>query len=184
MPSAAPRYSVTAIALHWLMAALIFTSLGLGFYMADFPLSPSRVRLFNWHKWLGITILMLAAARLVWRLLHPAPPLPEAQPRWQQRASHIAHWTFYVLFLAVPLMGWAYSSAAGFPLVYLGLFPLPDWVPRDKALAEALESAHAWLSYGLAAVVALHIAAALKHAIVDRDGVLGRMLPWRAERDL
>lgn len=177
MTPGAPRYSAPAIALHWLMALLIFTSLGLGFYMADLPLSPSRVRLFNWHKWLGITILMLAAARLLWRLLHPAPPLPDTLPPWQQRASRASHWTLYVLFFVVPLMGWAYTSAAGFPVVYLGLIPLPDWIAPNEVLAETLESAHALLAYSLAAVVAIHIAAALKHAMIDRDGLLGRMLP-------
>lgn len=159
------HYTATAIVLHWIMALLIPGALFVGWYMADLPLTPTRVRLFNYHKWVGITILTLAAARLLWRFFHEPPALPGDLPRWQQRAAHAVHWLLYALFFAVPLAGWAFTSAAGFPVVYLGLIPLPDWVPVDKALAEQLATLHAVLAYSLAAVVALHIAAALKHAL-------------------
>jgi cytochrome b561 len=180
MPAAAPgRYTTTAIALHWLLAAAILGSLAMGVYMTDLPLSPQRLKLYNWHKWAGVTILVLSAARLLWRLAH-RPPADVPMPAWQQRAAHAIHRLFYVLFFAVPLAGWAYSSAAGFPVVLYGVIPLPDFVPADKALAEAIKPLHKILAFALAALVIAHVAAALKHQFVDRDGLLGRMWPGRA----
>jgi len=170
------RYTPTAMALHWLLALMILGSLSVGLYMTGLPFSPQRLRLYNWHKWAGVTILMLSAARLLWRLTHrPPPALP--MPVWQARASAAAHGLLYVLFFAVPLAGWAYSSSAGFPVVLFGVLPLPDFVAVDRVLAEDLKLLHRWLAWGLGAVVALHIAAALKHQFIDRDALLRRMLP-------
>lgn len=174
------RYTVPAVVLHWLMSVLIVAALVLGYYMAGLPFSPSRVRLFNYHKWLGVSILALSAARLLWRLFNRPPTLPAHLPAWQQGSAHAVHALLYVMFFAVPLSGWAYSSAAGFPIVWFGLWPLPDWVSPDKALAEQLETLHAWLAYGLAAVVALHVAAAIRHGTADRSGYFRRMLIGRS----
>ena len=157
------------------MAALIVVGFSMGWTMSDMPLSPTRIRLFNYHKWVGITILGLTAARLAWRLSHRPPPLPDSLPRWQQGAAHAGHALLYALFFAVPLAGWAYSSAAGFPIVYLGLVPLPDWVSPDKALAKQLVIVHATVAYGLAIVVLGHIAAALSHGLAEPLGYLRRM---------
>lgn len=168
------RYTTPAIVFHWLLAAAIVVSLGVGITMADMPLSPQRLKLFNWHKWMGITILVLSALRLLWRLGHPPPP-DVPMPAWQARAAHVLHALLYVLFFAVPLAGWAYSSAAGFPVVWFGLVPLPDFVPVDKALAETLKGLHGVLALSLGALVVLHVAAALKHQFVDRDGLIRRM---------
>jgi cytochrome b561 len=172
------QYTTTAISLHWLLALLIVGSLGVGWYMVDLPMSVQRLKLFNWHKWAGVTILMLSAARLLWRLSHPAPALPDTMPAWQRAASHASHGMLYVLFFAIPLVGWAYSSAAGFSIVWFGVIPLPDWVPRSRELAEVLKPWHGWLAYALAAVVAVHVAAAFKHHWIDKDQVMARMLPW------
>ena len=98
-------------------------------------------------------------------------------PAWQQRAAHLTHGALYLLFFAVPLVGWAYSSAAGFPIVWFGVLPLPDFVSPDKALAEAIKPWHRALAWALAALVGLHVAAALKHHFIDRNGLLKRMLP-------
>ena len=177
-PAAATTYTPVAIALHWLLALMIVGSLSLGLYMADLPFSPTRLKLYNWHKWAGVTILALSALRLLWRLTHrPPPALP--MPAWQQRAASGAHGALYLLFFAVPLAGWAYSSAAGFPIVWFGVLPLPDFVPVDRALSESLKPLHRWLAYALGTVVLLHIAGALKHHFIDRDGLLRRMLPAR-----
>ena len=160
MPNA-DRYSLPAIALHWLLALMILGTLAFGAYMTDLPFSPQRLKLYNWHKWLGVVILLLSAARLLWRLTHrPPADLPAA--RWQTTAAHAAHHTLYLLFFAVPLVGWAYSSAAGFPIVLFGALPLPDFVPVDRGLAETIKPWHGWLAYGLSAVIVLHVAAALK----------------------
>jgi len=173
--SARSTYTRTAIVLHWLMAVLIVGTLALGWYMADLPISPSRIKLFNYHKWIGITIFLLAAARLLWRLSHRPPLLPASMPRWQQVAAHGAHWLLYALFFVTPLVGWVYSSASGYSVSYLGLIPLPDLVQPDKELAGILEACHALLAYSLAVVVALHIAAALKHALEQPRAYLQRM---------
>ncbi len=177
--AAAPaRYTTTAVVLHWVLAAAILGSLGFGVYMADLPFSPQRVKLYNWHKWAGVTILALSAARLLWRLSH-RPPASPPMPAWQRRAAHATHGALYALFFAVPLIGWAYSSAAGFPIVWFGVLPLPDFVPVDRVLAEAIKPWHQWSAYALGALVTVHIAAALKHQLVDRDGMIGRMAPGR-----
>lgn len=175
-------YGKPAIALHWLLAALIVANLAFGLYVVDLPLSPAKLRYFSWHKWLGVTIFVLSAARLLWRLGHPAPALPPAMPPWQQRAAHASHVLLYVLFLAAPLTGWLFSSANGFQTVYLGILPIPDLLPKDKEVAEVLRLAHHWVNYLLAAFVALHVAAALKHHFVDHDDVLERMMPFLHRR--
>lgn len=178
-PASTERYTGLAIALHWLLALAIVASFSVGVYMSDLPISPLRLKLINWHKWAGICILALSALRLLWRLTHQ-PPADVPMPAWQQRASHAAHGLLYALFFAVPLAGWAYSSAAGFPIVVFGVLPLPDFVSPDKALAESIKPLHATLAFVLAGVVVLHMAAALKHHFIDRDGLLDRMRPGRA----
>ncbi len=177
-PDPSQRYTKTAIALHWVLALALVGSFSVGLYMADLPFSPQRLKLYNWHKWAGVTILALSLARLLWRLTH-RPPADLPAPAWQQRAAHLTHLALYGLFFAVPLVGWAYSSAAGFPIVWFGVLPLPDFVHPDKELAEAIKPWHGALAWALAALVVLHVAAALKHHFLDRDGLLQRMLPAR-----
>jgi cytochrome b561 len=174
----APRYTTPAIALHWLLALMIIGSFGLGIYMSDLPFSPSRVKLYNWHKWAGVTILVLSFVRLAWRATH-RPPADLAMPAWQATAAHATHHLLYALFFIVPLVGWAYSSAAGFSVVWFGVLPLPDFVPVDKALAEAIKPWHERSAMLMAALVLLHIAGALKHQFIDRDGLIARMRPGR-----
>lgn len=178
MMTRSPRYHPVSMALHWLLALLILGSLAVGLYMTGLPFSPQRLKLYNWHKWAGVVILALSAARLLWRLAQRPPAMPP-MPAWQARAAHGAHLALYLLFFAVPLSGWAYSSAAGFPIVLFAVLPLPDWVPVSRELAETLKPVHHYLAYALAAVIGLHMAGALKHHFIDRDGLLLRMLPGR-----
>ena len=177
-PAAPHRYTSLAMAFHLLLAFLITGSFAFGLYMVELPFSPARLKQYNWHKWAGITILTLSALRLLWRLGHRPPPLNMALPSWQVRASGAAHGLLYMLFFAAPLAGWAYSSAAGFPVVYLGILPLPDWVPRNSELAEQLKLLHRVLTYSLASLVVLHVLAALKHHFIDQDGLIDRMNPF------
>ena len=172
------RYTPTALALHWLLALLIVGTFSLGAYMHELPFSPTRLKLFNWHKWAGVTILALSALRLLWRLTH-RPPADLPMAAWQRRAAQGAHAALYVLFFAVPLAGWAYSSAAGFPIVLYGVLPLPDFVSPNRELSESIKPLHGQLAWLLAGVVLLHVAAALKHHFIDRDGLLLRMMPRR-----
>ncbi len=171
------RYTGTARALHWLAALLIFCGFGLGLFMTSLEIAPATLRYYAWHKWIGITVFLVAAARLAWRAAHPPPPLPATMPSWQVAASRVTHAVLYALMLAIPISGWIYSSATGISVVYLGLVPLPDLIPKDREVAKTLLIVHKSLNYLLAAVVTMHVAAALKHQFVDRDGVLGRMLP-------
>lgn len=177
------RYSLTAIVLHWVLGLALIGIFAVGVYMADLPFSPMRLKLYNWHKWAGITILVLSVLRLVWRLTHRPPELPgkiaAAMPAWQHWAHHGTHYALYALFFLVPLIGWAYSSAEGFPIVVFGVLPLPDFVPADKALAAMIKPFHELSAFALIGLAGLHIAAALKHQWVDRDGLINRMLPGR-----
>lgn len=177
------RYTLLAIVLHWVLALAILGAFVVGLYVDDLPFSPTKLKLINWHKWAGMAILALSVLRLLWRLTHRPPALParisQAMPGWQLTAFHATHHLMYALFFVVPLLGWAYSSAKGYPIVWFGVLPLPDWVPRDEALAAVLKPAHALAAFALIGLVGLHVAAALKHQFIDRDGLLDRMRPGR-----
>jgi cytochrome b561 len=175
--TAAPaRYSGTAIALHWLMAGFIICAFALGWVMTELAISPLKLRLFNWHKWVGVTVLGLAALRSLWRLTHAAPaPLP--MPVWQRITAHSLHAFLYLAMFGLPLSGWAYSNAAGYPIVYLGVLPLPDLLEKNRELAQSLREVHELFGWLLLVAVTVHIAAALKHHFFDRDATLRRMLP-------
>jgi cytochrome b561 len=172
------HYSRIAVALHWLMAVLMAAGFTLGATMTDLHMSPRKLRLFAYHKWIGITVLGLVTIRLIWRLTHQPPP-DEPMPAWQRGAAHITHWLLYALMIATPLVGWMYSSATGYPVVYLKLWQLPDLVHKNKALADTLVQVHGLLAWTLLWVVVLHAAAALKHHFFDRDATLRRMWSWR-----
>ena len=175
------RYSAPAIALHWIVFILIAVGWALGYYMAGLPFSPQKLKYVSWHKWLGVTIFLVAAFRLSWRLGHDVPPLPP-MPAWQRAAAVTGHWLLYVLILVIPFTGWLFSSAAGVPTVYLGLVQLPDLIAKNKATADLLRATHEILNWTLLAVVLGHTAFALKHHFIDRDAVLGRMLPIMRSR--
>jgi cytochrome b561 len=172
------RYTHTAMLFHWLIAVLIIGTFTMGLVMTDIPgLTPTKLKYFSWHKWAGVTVLALAALRLLWRLQNGPPPYPAAMPAWQQTAAHRLHALLYILIFAVPLSGYLYTLAAGVPVVYFGLFKLPVLIGPNPALKPVLQAVHFWLNMILAGAVGLHVAAALKHQFVDRDGILKRMLP-------
>ena len=175
------RYSTVAIVLHWLLGISIFAMFAIGVYMSDLPFSPLRLKLYNYHKWAGITFLILSVLRLMWRLVNKPPALPkaieQAMPTWQTKIYHATHYALYALFFAVPLIGWAYSSAAGFPIVLFGVLPLPDFMSVDKEFAKQIKELHEISAFALLGLAFLHIAAALKHQFIDKDGLVNRMLP-------
>jgi len=174
-----PRYGLMAIVLHWVLAVFILSVFAVGVYMADLPFSLAKLKWINWHKWAGVAILFLSVLRLVWRITHRPPALPgriqQLMPRWQHLAHHGTHHLMYLLFLAVPLLGWAYSSAKGFPIVWFGVLPLPDWVAPNPDLAEVLKEAHGLAAFALIGLVVLHVGAVIKHQFIDKDGLLDRM---------
>ncbi len=170
-------YNGIAKTLHWLVFALMSCAFVVGFYMADLPLSPTKLQLVSWHKWTGVTIFLLVLLRLSWRLMNPPPPQTAPMPAWQLQASEMMHRMLYLLMLAMPLSGWLMSSAKGVPTVWFGLIQLPDLLEKNKALGKALEEVHSMLGFIILAFVAVHVAAALKHHFIARDNVLARMLP-------
>ena len=173
-----PRYTKTPILLHWLTALLIVSGFALGVTMVDIPgITPTKLKYFSWHKWIGITVLGLACVRVLWRLTHPAPAYPDTMPAWQQKAAGGLHYLLYGLIFAVPVSGYFYSLAAGVPVVYLGIIPLPVLIEPNQEWKPILRLVHFTLNMLLLAGVSLHVLAALKHHFIDRDGVLKRMLP-------
>jgi len=172
------RYNALAIALHWIVALLVVSGFALGVTMVEIPgLTPTKLRYFSWHKWIGITVLGLACVRLLWRLFHPAPPYPPEMPLWQRATASAVHAALYALIFAVPVSGYLYSLAAGVPVVYLGHFALPAVIDPNPEWKLVLKQVHYWLNTILLAGVAVHVAAALKHQFIDRDDVLKRMMP-------
>lgn len=171
------HYTATAKGLHWLMAVLFFGLLGLGFYMQGLPLSPDKLKLYSWHKWLGVTVFLLALFRIAWRVTHQPPALPNSMPRLMQVAAHAGHHMLYLLMFLIPLSGWLMSSAKGFQTVWFGVLPIPDLLGKDKMLGDLLQTVHVSLNFLFIAVLIGHIGAALKHHFIDKDDILTRMLP-------
>jgi cytochrome b561 len=178
MTGRSEAYGSAAIAMHWATALLIVGDFAFGLYFIDLPLSPQKLRYFAWHKWAGALVLLTGAGLLAARWLRAPPSLPTSMPHWEKRLSRLTQVILYVLLFLAPLSGWLYSSAAGFQTVLFGVLPIPDIVGRDRGLAEALRALHRGINYTLAAVVAIHGLAALKHRFVDRDEVLAYMLPF------
>jgi cytochrome b561 len=172
-----PSFSLPARLLHWLMALLILLMLFVGVGMVSSV--AWQPRLVSLHKPLGLLLLLLVLIRLAVRLRHPPPALPNDLPRWQKRAAVGSHWLLYLLMFSLPLVGWAMQGAAGVPLV-VGGWVVPTIAPHDIALYAALRTAHGYLAYLLFASILLHLAAALFHGLIRRDGVLPSMLGGRS----
>jgi cytochrome b561 len=179
------RYSGVAIALHWLIAAAIVAQLAVGLWMVramqQLDSRMAAFQAYQWHKSLGLTILVLSLARLGWRLAHPPPALPDTVTRFERIAARSVHWLLYALTIAIPLIGWAMVSASPLqiPTLIFGWFQWPHLPWFSASVEPALKSAHRWAAYLMIGLLVLHIAAALKHHFVNRDGVLRRMLPFR-----
>lgn len=171
------RYGVIAQAFHWAMAALVAAQFGLGWYMEGLPLGPEAFALYNLHKSLGLLALLLLAGRVLWRFASPPPPLPEEMPAPERLAARISHGLLYALLLLQPASGLVMAFASGFPTVVFDLFTLPSPMAASNALKDAFLVVHLASSFALAALVALHAAAALRHHLVLGDDVLRRMLP-------
>ncbi|NIJ34043.1 cytochrome b [Sphingomonas oligoaromativorans] len=172
------RFSPVARTLHWTMAALILAMLfiGVGMVSTAEPLYPT---LLAWHRPIGALILVLALIRLGYRLHHPAPPLPADLPAVQKLAAHGSHWLLYATMIAMPLIGWSMQSAGGYPVRLTTWLVLPPIVPRDILLYGFLRSAHTVVAYCFFALILVHLAAALVHALIRRDGVFESMAGGR-----
>ena len=179
LPAEPVRYTRPAIALHWLIALLIVCAFALGWVMTDIPgFTPAKLKYYSWHKWLGVTVFALAIIRVLWRATHRPPALPDGMPALQRVGAHGVHALLYVLMFAIPVTGYLYSSASNIPVVYLGIVPLPRLIDPDPVLKGTFKTLHVSLNYVLLTLVGLHVVAAVKHHVLDRDGLLSRMLPF------
>ncbi|MGE5115491.1 MAG: cytochrome b [Betaproteobacteria bacterium] len=172
------RYGVVALALHWLMAALLVALVAFGVIMVGLPdagFDTRKIMLILWHKQLGVAAFALVSARWLWRLGNPLPALAGGLAAWQRFAARFVHLCLYGLMVGLPASGWVMSSAAAIPVSFLGLFTLPDLVGRDDTLFRALIAAHRWAAWALVALVVVHAGAALFHHVVRRDDTLRRM---------
>lgn len=178
------HYNAVAKFFHWLIALAIIGMLALGWTMADDELvkGPLRFSLFQWHKSIGITILLLSLLRLGWRLMNPPPAFPATMPSWERWAAHGTHFLFYALMIGLPLTGWLLVSASPYKTELFGLVALPNLpfiadMPDKKAFGEIAEDCHGALASITLGLLLLHIAAAWKHHLFERDDVLLRMAP-------
>jgi cytochrome b561 len=180
--SDANRWSTLAKTFHWTMALLILGNGAFAFWMDGLKPSLNKINMFALHKSIGLTVLALFLLRVLWRFLDRRPP-HSAGPRWQIVAMHGVHALLYLLIVALPLTGWAFNSAHGYPLQYFRQFNLPALIGHDEGLANILIVVHEYLFWFLLLLLVPHIGGALKHHIVDRDDTLRRMLPFgRAKR--
>jgi len=177
------RYTTPAIALHWLMAALLAGLLAIGHFMTGLELSPQKLQFFSWHKWAGVSAFALALLRMAWRLWSPPAPLPSTLARAQRRLAAVGHAVLYGLMLTIPVSGWLMSSAKGFQTVWFGVLPIPDLIGKDRQLAEGLTLLHGSLNWCLVLVVSGHVLAALKHHWLERNPILWRMIPHRPHKE-
>jgi len=172
----AARFTPLQRALHWIIALCILTMLFIGVHMVA-TITPRYLTLIAIHKLLGLVILVLALIRLVVRLRSGAPPLPADLPEPMKLGAHLSHYALYALMIALPLIGWSMLSAAGYPVVLWGGIWLPPIAPQSDSLHTLLWHAHVYLALLFYAVILLHVAAALFHALVRRDGVFEAMAP-------
>lgn len=183
---AQPRYTNVAIVLHWTIAILLLGQIVGGLVMTDLPREQATLQfeLFQLHKSFGVAILLLTLFRLGWRLTHRPPPLPEGMARWERFAARATHIGFYVLLILIPLLGWAYVSAAPLrvPTVLFGIIPwphLPGLEAAGESAAEAFAEAHEIAAFAAIGLIVLHLAAVVKHQFLARDNLLARMIPGR-----
>jgi cytochrome b561 len=177
---AGARYTRGAIAFHWTIAGLILLNFALASAADDAPRA-EHDRIMANHMAIGLAILALSILSILWRIAHPAPPYVATLKAWEAWLARVVHSLFYFLIVAIPLTGWAMVSAAtgGRPISFFGLFALPGLpFSRDRARAGAFHDAHESLAALAFFLLALHVAAVLKHQFIDRDATLGRMIPW------
>jgi cytochrome b561 len=176
--TAVHRYGAVAQSFHWIIAGLIVTQFVLGWTAAGLPIGLHKLAVLARHKSFGMTVLMLAVLRLIWRVRHAPPPLPAGMSRVERRLARATHAAFYVLLFTLPVSGWLMSSAKKFSVSWFGLFTWPDLIGKSESAFEMLRTTHHGLGLVLFSIAVLHILAALKHHFLNKDDVLLRMLPF------
>lgn len=175
MIPAAGGYTLPAKVFHWSVAILVLGMIPVGIALDSLPKGNVQDTFYAIHKSTGFLVLLLMIGRLVWRFMNPPPPSEPTLPRWQVGASHAVHWTLYAILLVMPFLGWAGSNAFGAPVTVYGLFTLPDLVSKDEPLSKTLLGIHGTLGLIAAALILVHIGAALHHRFVKKDAVVARM---------
>jgi cytochrome b561 len=172
-------WGAVAKTFHWLFAVVILAQLVLGKVADDAKLSPLKLDLFVWHKSIGVTLLLLAVFRIAWRLANRPPSAISAGTRWEHWAAMASHTLLYVLMIAVPISGWWVSDTSRIPFKAFWLVPVPDLLTADKAASQVAGLVHGILTKTLLVLIALHLAAALRHHFILRNDTLRRMMPSR-----
>jgi cytochrome b561 len=176
--SGVARYTTTAIVFHWVVAILVLTMICLGFYMEGIPKGGTeRAYFFNLHKSIGVTTALIVIARLLWRWKNPAPALPSSMPAWEIQASKISHALLYMCIIVMPLSGFSATQFTKYGVNYFNLFKIPPMGWEDKMIYDLLQGVHGVTATLLIALIVIHVLAALKHLLIDRDKVFQRMLP-------
>lgn len=189
------RYTAVAITLHWLIAIMIVLLIFVGWRAGDmaealragsteFTLDDVRF-VFDMHKTFGIIVLALSLARLIWRFMNPVPPMPEDMKPWEKTVARVTHFSFYVLIIGMPILGWLTASSSQLPSYFFNnpSWPIPDIAPNNETLHEVTEFLHGRGAWVIIVLLVLHAGAALKHHIVDKDDVLARMIPFLRRKD-
>lgn len=177
MNSQQTKYTVPAQLLHWLVAILVVTQFALVWSADALPRGETRSLLMTLHKSVGMTVLMLAIIRVTWRFLHTPPAFPATMNAAETVLARVTHWGLYVLIFLMPLSGWLLTTTAGRSVEWFWLFSFPDLMAKDRALHEAFESAHVFMSWILLSLAVLHVFAVLWHLQVKKDNLIRRMLP-------
>lgn len=174
------KYSGLMMAMHWLMVIGILTALSVGVYMVDIPgITPSKLRLYNWHKWLGVTLFVLVTLRLAIKLSQRQPAYPRHWGHNAVRMAKAGHWALYLLMFAVPTFGYLFSLAAGFPVVWFGVIELPVLIEKDAQMKDLYKLLHELSANLLVLLIVGHVGMVIKHQWKDRENILKRMLPGR-----
>ena len=171
------RWGAVSQLLHWAIVFLLGWLAWRGLTMVDMPPTPAKINAYALHKSVGLTLLVLVALRLAWRLFAGAPAPVAGTPRWQERIASITHWALYALMFAMPLSGWVFNSASGYPLQWFKRFNLPAIAGRDEGLADLAIQVHEYGFWLLMLLVVVHAGAALYHHLFQGDDTLRRMLP-------
>jgi cytochrome b561 len=172
----APGYTLTARVLHWLTAALVLVMIPVGVAMANADFGKGQDTLYHVHRSIGVLLLPIVIVRLIWRLRHPAPPLPDDIPAIQQVAAHMTHWALYALLIVQPIVGWIATSAYRAPILFFWLVEVPPIWPVDQPFSERMFAVHKVIGIAIALLLCAHIGAALFHHFIRKDRVLTRMV--------
>lgn len=168
------HYAAPAIVLHWLLALLIAGLVGLGWYMLSIEDRPDSGWYFDLHKSFGLLVFALVLPRILWRFNHKPAQLPARLPEWQARFASLTHWLLYACMILMPVTGFIGASLSKSGVTFFGM-AFPAWIASDHGLAEQFFAIHSAVAWVLVSLVAVHALAALKHLLVDKDGVFQRM---------